>query len=301
MKSVTVCRTVALLAALALAAGGAQAQTARWQPFVSFSPVYEGNGDLDDGGDFSVWRALLRAGVAGEVTPGVGAGVTLNYDYADYSFSNPIAFDGAAPWNIVQRYGFSLPLSFALQDGWSIGFVPAVDWFRENGADTGDSLAWGAILSATRRFADGNRLGIGVGVYDRIEDTSAFPFLIVDWRLGERWRLVNPLAAGPTGPAGLELDYQFDNDWTLGIGAAWRTTRFRLSKSGPVPDGIGEERGVPVFVRATRNLGTQSALHLYAGTVVAGELRVEDSSGNNPDKVDYDPSLLLGLTITARF
>jgi hypothetical protein len=281
--------------------GTVQSQEARWQPFVSVTPVYEGKGDLDQGGDFSVWRAFLRAGAVGGIGGGHTAGVTLNYDYNDYSFSNPVAFGGVAPWNIVQRYGVAVPFSFALRDGWSVGFVPSVDWFRENGADTGDSLSWGGIVSATKRFADGNRLGLGVGIYDRIEETSAFPFLIVDWRLSDRWRLVNPLAAGPTGPAGLELDYRLDDNWELGVGAAWRRVRFRLSDSGPVPNGVGEDRGMPVFLRATRNVGRQSTLHLYAGVVVAGELRVEDSSGNRLRSEDYDPAPLLGVTFTARF
>ena len=232
---------------------------------------------------------------------GNSAGVTLNYDYSDYSFSNPAAFGGVAPWNIVQRYGVAVPLSFALRDGWSLGIVPSVDWFKENGADTGDSLAWGGLVSATKQFSGGNRLGLGVGVFDRIEKTSVFPFLLVDWRLSDRWRLINPLAAGPTGPAGLELDYRFDNNWELGIGAAWRTTRFRLSNSGPVPNGVGEERGVPVFLRATRSLDKQMSLHLYAGVVAGGELRVEDSSGNLLRKEDFDPQPFLAATFTARF
>jgi len=42
-----------------------------------------------------------------------------------------------------------VPLSFGLSDGWSLGLVPSVDWFRENGAKSGDSLVWGGIVSAT--------------------------------------------------------------------------------------------------------------------------------------------------------
>src|SRR5262245_52473010 len=183
------------------------AQDSQWRPFVSITGAYQGNGDLDGGGHFSAWNAFLRAGATRDLGGGSGVGVTFNYDYTDYSFSNPVAFGGIAPWNIVQRYGVAVPLSLGLSDGWSIGFVPSVDWFRENGAKSGDSIVWGAIVSGTKRFADGNRLGLGVGVYDRIEKTVALPFLIVDWRLGDRWRIINPLAAGPTGPAGLELDY----------------------------------------------------------------------------------------------
>jgi len=290
-----------VLAALLAAAGPAPAQETGWRPFISVTPAYEGAGDLDGGGDFSARRAIVRGGMARPLEGGNSIAVTLNYDYADYSFSNPVAFGGVAPWDVVQRYGASVALAFALRDGWSFGVIPSVDWFKENGADTGDSLVWGGIVSATKRFADGNRLGIGVGVFSRIEETGALPFPIVDWRFSDRWRLINPLAAGPTGPAGLELDYVFNDDWTLGVGAAWRRVRFRLSETGPVPGGVGEERGLPVFLRATHRLGAQSSIHLFAGVVAAGELRVEDPSGNPLRKTEFDPAPFVGATFVGRF
>jgi len=307
---------VTALVALLAAAGSVQAAgyidpvagtpvqgsgTANWQPFVSITPLYQGSADLDRGGDFSVGGVVVRGGASYDFGGGTRAGITLNYDYLDYSFSSLNSLGGSPPWGIVQRYGATLPFSFDVGDGWSVGAAPSVDWFKENGADSGDSLAWGALVSGTKRFADGNRLGLGVGVFDRIEKTSVFPFLVVDWRLGGRWRVINPLPSGPTGPAGLELDYQFDGGWTAGVGAAYRVLRFRLSDSGPTPNGIGEERGVPVFLRVTRKFTDQMALHLYGGAVVAGQLRLENSSGGLLRDDDFDPAPLFGLTFIGRF
>lgn len=273
----------------------------RLQPFVSITPVYQGSADLDRGGDFSMRGVVLRGGASYDFGGGTRAGLTLNYDYLDYSFSTPSSLGVRAPWGIVQRYGFALPLSFDVGDGWSVGAAPSVDWFRENGADNGESVVWGALVSGTKRFDDGNRVGLGVGVYDRIDTTAVFPFLIVDWRLGDRWRVINPVPSGPAGPAGLELDYQFDGGWTAGVGAAWRVLRFRLSETGPTPNGIGEERGAPIFLRVTRNFNQQMALHLYGGVVVAGELRLENSSGGLLSKDDFDPAPLFGATFIGRF
>jgi hypothetical protein len=42
-------------------------------------------------------------------------------------------------------------------------------------------------------------------VFSDIEETKVIPLVIVNWRLNDRWSLVNPLPAGPVGPAGLEL------------------------------------------------------------------------------------------------
>ncbi len=269
--------------------------------FVSITPIFQGRADLEAGGDVKFAGVALRGGFIQDLGGGTRAGITLVYDYLDYSFSSPKAFSAGAPWEMVQRYGVAAPLSFDAGGGWTLGVTPAVEWFREDGADNGDAFTWGATFSGSRRFADGNMLGLGVGVFDSIEETTVFPFVVVDWRLGDRWRLVNPLAAGPTGPAGLELDYEFDGGWTAGIGAAWRVLRFRLSDSGPVPGGIGEERGMPVFLRLTHRVGQQAALHVYGGVVINGQLRVEDSSGGRLRQDDLDPAPLFGALFMARF
>lgn len=131
-----------------------------------------------------------------------------------------------------------MPSSFSLPAGWDLGVVAAIHCFRETGAVSGESLTAGATVSGARQFALGNRVGLGLGVFGGIEKTIAFPFLIVDWRITDRWRLANPLAIGP---AGLEIDYRFGGGWSVGIGAAWRVLRFRLSEAGPTPNDIGEE------------------------------------------------------------
>jgi len=296
-------------AALAVAAWGACADAAQAQPsgggwtsFGSVTAVYQGASDLDGGGDYSAWTGIVRAGAMGDLGGGRRAGVVFNYDYTDYSFSAPAAaFGGMAPWGSVKRYGMAAPLSFTRPDGWSFGLTPSLDWIHENDADEGESLTWGAIATVIRFFPGGNRLGFGLAAFDRLDETSVFPIFVVDWRLSERWRLANPLPAGPTGPAGLELDYQLGGGWNLGLGAAWRSTRFRLSENGPVADGVGEETGVPVFLRATRSFGPRATLYLYAGAVTGGRLTVEDASGQVQREVDFDTAPLLGATFSARF
>ncbi len=297
------------LAAVALASAGgsaligatpAAAQQPAWAPFVAVTPFYESKSDLDGGGEFGLSGVQLRLGTAGPVGTGFRAGVTLNFDYYDSSFSNPTVFGATAPWGNVYRYGVSVPLAWALNSEWSLAVAPSVDWFRESGANSSDSLTWGAALSAVRVDLAGNRIGLGVAVFDEIEDTKVFPVIVVDWRLGDRWRLINPLPAGPTGPAGLELDYQFDGGWSLGVGAAYRTLRFRLSDSGPVSSGVGEINGVPIFARATYDLSKQLTLHIYAGAIVGGELRVEDRNGNLLRKDDFDTAPFVALTVTVR-
>lgn len=299
--SATGLAAAAVLAALLSMPGPTRAAAGAVTPFISVSPVYQGSADLDRGGDFSMTGAIIRGGFNKDLGGGNRVGLTLNYDYYDYSFSNPVAFGGNAPWGTVQRYGVSAPMAFNMGNGWTAGFTPSVDWVHENDAKTSDSMIWGAVFSGVKRFDDGNVLGFGLGVFDRIEQTKAFPFVIVNWKLADRWRLINPLPSGPLGAAGLELDYLVNSDWTVGFGVTSRRTRFRLSENGPVRNGIGEERGVPVFLRATRNFSKQMELHLYGGVVANGKLRVENSTGGLVREDSFDPAPLLGATFIGRF
>lgn len=268
--------------------------------FASITPYWQGSADIDDGGDFNAKGVALRAGMRTRLSDGVHGGVTLNYDGVDFDFSGRSAV-GGAPWGNVQRVGFGLPFTFRGTGDWTYGLAPSVEWSKENGADWGDSLVYGAIVSATRSFAPDRRLGFGLGAYSHIEENRLVPLIIVDWRLSQRWRLVNPLPAGPVGPAGLELDYRFDNGWNLGAGATYRSLRFRLREGGPVRDGVGEETGVPVFMRASTQFGDDSSLHIYAGAIVAGELRVENSRGRKVYEESFDPTPILGATFSTRF
>ncbi len=289
----TVC---AMLLLAPMASGAAEA----WRSSVSVTPVWQGNADIDDGGDFEASGIAFRAGTSVGFGEGHRAGLALQYDLLDYDFSGGTAF-GDAPWGEVERFGFSVPLLFSGAGGWSYSVTPSVETSREIGADSGESRVYGGIAGATRAFAPDQRLGFGVGVFNQFDETRVIPILIVNWRLNERWSLVNPLPAGPVGPAGLELDYRLDNGWRLGLGAAYRSLKFRLSETGPVPGGVGEQRGVPVFLRWTADVSKQASVVLYAGAVVGGELRVEDPDGNTLRKESFDPAPLVGATFRMRF
>lgn len=64
---------------------------------------------------------------------------------------------------------------------------------------------------------------------------------------------------------------------------------------------MGEESGVRLFLRVTRNLGPQMALHLYGGAVVGGTLRLEDASGNLIKKQSFKTAPLVGVSLVGRF
>jgi hypothetical protein len=269
-------------------------------PFFSVTPLYQSDASLAGGGSVSVAGVVSRLGFLAPVSPSMRAGLTLNYDYLDYRFDTPTAFGAAPPWGATQRAGVSIPLLFRTSERWSWQVTPSVDYFAETGADWSDAISYGAIAAASRELSNG-RIGVGVGVFQQPKNTLAFPFIAVDWRFAERWRLTNPLVAGPTGPAGLELKYALSSHWELGAGGAWRSYRFRLDDRGVAPNGIAEERGIVGFLHLTRGFGRTASLDLYLGGVFGGELRLEDKDGKALVKRDFDPAPLIGATFSARF
>ena len=272
-----------------------------WRPFASAAPWIQGSADLDGGGDFRAAGLILRAGATRPFGNGHQAGLTFSYDFTDYRFSSPAAFGGLAPWDDVHRVGLSTPFVIRGTGGWGFLVTPSLDYLMEEGASSSDALSYGAVLAASRRFDADLQLGLGFGIFDQLEEVKVFPFIVVDWKLGERWRLANPLPAGPTGGGGLELNYRFDAGWTLGGGAAYRSVRFRLSEDGSFANGIGETRSVAAFLHAARDLGPNSRLGLYAGALFAGELRVESANGDELARQDFDPAPFFGAALSLRY
>ena len=178
---------------------------------------------------------------------------------------------------------------------------PSVAWAYESGASTSDALEYGGVVAVTKDFSPTLTIGLGAAVFRQIYETQTFPFLAIDWQIDKNWKLSNPFAAGPTGPAGLELSYTFDDNWEAGFGGSYRSYAFRLSRDGPVPDGIGEQRFIPLFVRLSRNLGKQAQVDVYATGLANGRLNVKNRNAEDIVAEDYSFAPALALTLRYRF
>lgn len=187
------------------------------------------------------------------------------------------------------------------RDGWWWTAVPAHGAFgasRAGAVGGGPVYAYGAVLSAAREVSAGRRIGLGIAVIDSLDRPWAFPFLAVDWSLTERLRLTNPLV---TGPVGLELKYRLSDAWEIGAGSAYRNARFPLDAAGFPPYGVGQERGVAAFLHLARSLGPRFNVDVYAGALLGGELRVENSAGVELYNEELAPSPVFGFSLTGRF
>jgi hypothetical protein len=219
-----------------------------------------------------------------------------------YDFSGNADFSGSRPWKRINRLRFSVPVNWAVDDHWTLFFLPTLRFYGESGADLGDSATGGGLAGFSYRFSDRLTLGPGLGVLSRLEDSvNVFPILIIDWEITDRLSLKTGRGLGATQGPGLALSYRASDAWSLALGGRYESLRFRLDDSGPAPDGVGEDRSFPLYLSATYNRGRDLQLSVIGGVELGGTLRVEDSRGRRITKQDYDTAPFLGLSFNFRF
>ena len=84
-------------------------------------------------------------------------------------------------------------------------------------------------------------------------------------------------------------------------GEEYESLRFRLDDKGSAPDGVGEDRSVPVYLSATYSHGRDLQISAIGGVELNGELRLEDSQGRRLARDNYETAPFLGATFNVRF
>lgn len=294
--------SVALLACI----GTVQAQPggiadSPWRTSIEGGAIHQFDADLDDGGNYSVSRASIEAGVAYATGPRNSFGLSIGYSRDDYRFDGTTGLAGRSPWGSIDEYRISTPIRMGFGERVNAFAIPSVRWSAENGGDFGDAMTAGIIAGANYRISDRLTIGPGIGVFDEIEDSvNAFPILLIDWKITDTLSLETGGGLGATRGPGLQLSSSAISDWTIGLGARYETYRFRLDDKGAVADGVGEEKGVLTYLAATYSPNPGVSLSALAGFEVSGKLRLEDQNGLTIQSDEADPSPFVGLAFRVR-
>lgn len=267
----------------------------------SYTPIYQFETDLDSGGQFDVQRHFLRFDILRTIDRHWAVGLGLSFDYEHWDFSGLDGLAGADLWDDIFRPGISIPVFYRTENNWRFGIIPSLDFAGATGAETSESLSYGAVLSAAYSFSPDLMLGLGAGIFERLDQTDAFPFVVINWKINDRMRLTNPFRAGPVGPAGLELVYTPGDRWEMGIGGAYRSYRFRLDDSSVVADGIGQVDFWAPFLRVGWRLKEYGHFDIHGGALFGGSITIEDENGNELGETDYDTAPFIGVTFRGRF
>ena len=271
-----------------------------WRFKLDAGALHQFDASLDDGGDFDIDRYYLRLGASRGFGPSANAGVSLGYGESRYGFSGG-GFGGSEPWDKIREIRVSLPLSYRPEGNWSYFAIPSLRYEGERGAKRSKSDRWGLLGGAAYRFSDRLSIGPGLGVFSDIEDdTDLFPILLLDWKIRDDLRLETGRGLAASRGPGLTLRWTPLASWEFSLSARYEKTRFRLDKDGPVPNGVGQDKSVPLAVAASYKPNRQVELSLLAGADFAGNLRLENADGQRLESSDYDTAPFVGLLFTLR-
>lgn len=255
--------------------------------------VHQFNANLDNGGDVSVSRYFVQV----DLYRIFG----VHYNLHDYSFSDRALLMNGKTLDKMHALGLDISLMFKLHEKWNLYLIPSIEFSGESGAEWSNSLIYGGIVAAVHKVNPDFSIGAGVGVFNRLEELRAFPMIVIDWKITEKLRLSNPFSGGPSGPAGLELSYEINDNWETGFGGAYRSFRYRLSDEGIVSKGIFQDRSVPVWGRLSWKNGPHVTIDFSAGAFVAGRMKIENEEGNDITEDNYDAAPFIALTVSVNF
>ena len=261
--------------------------------------ISQGSSDLDDGGSFSATRAFLRGTAQYNAGGGNSIGVSLSFGQFDYDFDNV----ADQPWTDIRDIRLSVPISFAVSERANVFVSPGVRWDYQSGASASDGETYGVFAGVAWEISETLTIGPAFGAYSQLEESGAefFPALLVNWDISKRLNLSTGTGLGATSGPGLTLGYAWSDASTIALTARSESVRFRLDDQGLAPDGVGEDQSVPVVISYTYSPNPGVSFNVFAGAELGGRLTLDDASGNEVLRQDYDTAPLLGLAARFRF
>jgi hypothetical protein len=268
-----------------------------WSPFFGGGSVYNFETDLDDAGSFSVTRSYMDGGMAYLFRKDRMVSLSVGYGQDDYRFSGT----AAEPWNTIETYRASLFTRWGMDNGWTWIATTSLRACGETGADLDDAFTAGGFGGASHTFSDTLSLGPGLGVFGRIEDRPlVIPIIILDWNITEKLSLGTGGGLATTAGPGLTLSYKASKHWNLALSGRYDKKRFRLDNQGLAPNGVGEDRSIPILGSISYVLYPGTHISGLAGYSFNGKFRLEDVYGDHLYDQTYESSFFAGLTIAVR-
>ncbi len=265
--------------------------------------IHQFDSDIDNnGGQFSVDRFFIQGGATYATKDRRSVSLSLGYDFNGYDFSGEMGFAGLRPWKNINSLRIGTPISWRLDDKWTLFVIPSLRFTAESGANLGDGLQGGAFAGASYRVSDRLTIGPGIGVVTQIEDNaSVFPVLLINWKITDSLSLETGRGLGATLGPGLFLKWEASDTWSFSLGGRYEKLRFRLDKSGIAPDGVGEDRSFPIIAGVTYRFTRQIQASIIGGVELGGKLKLDDENGNEIIEEDYDTAGFVGATFRFRF
>lgn len=261
--------------------------------------AYQGDANLSEGGDFSASRAFLRTTALYNFDGGASAGLSASIGRFDYDFSQA----GNQPWQDIRDIRISAPVRFRVGNTASVFVSPQIRWDYQSGAEASDGRTYGVFAGIAWKLSESLTIGPAFGAFSQLEDDDVdfFPALLVDWDINDRWNLNTGSGIGATQGPGLTLSYALNDTMNVALSARSERVRFRLDEEGLAPNGVGEDKSIPVVLSFGYNPNPGVSLNVFAGADLDGRLTLDDANGTELSQQSYETAPLVGVAFRARF
>lgn len=278
-------------------------QQGPWSFRIDGGAAHQSEADLKDSdGKFSLDRWFVSAGVNYAWDRRNTLGLSVGGGRSDYEFNEQSTFGGGEPWGEIEDLRLSATARFKISKTGTGILIPTLRYNGESGADSGDSRTYGLFAAAAWRVNEGLTIGPGVGIFSKLEDgTRAFPILIIDWKINERWRLATGRGLAASQGPGLTLSYEVSQRWKLALTGRYENLEFRLDDEDLAPDGIGRDQSFPLVFSGVFDANELASFSIFAGVELGGKLKLKNEFDEVLDESSYDPAAIIGATIELRF
>ncbi len=270
-----------------------------WAYQVDGLAAFQGDADLSGGGKFSASRAFLRATALYNLEGGSSVGLSTSFGKLDYNFSQ----SNNQPWENIRDLRVAVPVRFRVGDTTTVFVSPQIRWDYQSGASSSDGRTYGVFAGIAWQLNERLTIGPAFGAFSELDEsgTDFFPALLIDWDINERWNLNTGSGVGATQGPGLSLSYALNEAIDLSLTARSERIRFRLDGDGVAPDGVGEDKSIPVVLSLGYNPNPGVSMSVFAGAEFDGRLTLDDANGAEISRQSYDTAPLVGLAFRVRF
>ena len=224
-----------------------------------------------------------------DITPAVGVGGTT-------------AATIGTQFDTVAEYGFEGLYTRAIDAEWSFFVGGGIGVAAEGGAS--DAMIWNGIGGVAYQVNPKLRMGLGIGVYSRIEDdVRIVPIPQVHYAIDDRWSLESQGIGG-------KLDYQWNEELSMGILGQFDGSTFRINSDNTLaPDGAVTMTRFPVSYYIDYSGGeigggaggSRVSIFAQVGMILEGTMEVLSSTGATLVDEEIDPGLFAAVGIRIQF
>lgn len=258
----------------------------------SFSHTLESN--LKDGGtgDVSISRAKTDIGYKRDLWEDGTLKAGFDYEYSDYDFSRPNAFNGTDIFGLQAKY------SHKIDENWgAFGSVKSTWASANNKKSLSDGQYFNFSAGGSYALNQDLRFYLGLSFIERFEDDNKFkPLIGIIWKINERWKLKT--ANGFT----IFYDVSEDNSTVFDFGARYDWRQYRV-KDNSLPTGRNSsivEKALVGFVGLTHKFNEHFSMR---GFVEYNDTRKFEgrADGHDIGDIESKPTATLGLSLNLGF